>query len=64
MKELLELKARFGLSDARVEAGLEKMSCSTDFLSRVGEVATRGKMATPSGAVIAPLAGGTLNGGP
>src|SRR5438270_3388347 len=53
MKELLELKARFGLSDARVGAGLGKMSCSTDFLSRVGDVATRGKMATPSGAVIA-----------
>src|SRR5947199_827972 len=28
MKELLELKERFGLKDARVEAGLEKMSCS------------------------------------
>src|SRR5437868_6180504 len=54
MKELLELKSRFGLSDARIEAGLEKLSCSTDFLSRVGEVATRGKVATPSGAVISP----------
>src|SRR3712207_4441869 len=44
MKELLELKNRFGLKDARVEAGLQNMTCSTDFVSRVGEVATRGRM--------------------
>src|SRR5678815_4672035 len=30
MKELLELKAKFGLKDARVDAGLEKMTCGTD----------------------------------
>src|SRR5881227_1141012 len=35
MKELLELKARFGLKDPRVDAGLEKLSCAgTDFMSR------------------------------
>lgn len=54
MKELLELKTRFGLTDARVEAGLDKMSCSTDFLSRVSDIATRGKMATSSGTAPAP----------
>src|SRR3954463_7335095 len=37
MKELLELKARFGLKDTRVDAGLDKLSCvGTDFMSRVG----------------------------
>jgi L-fuculose-phosphate aldolase len=48
MKELLDLKKRFGLNDTRVNSGL---SCSTDFLSRVGgEIATKGRMMTPSGA--------------
>lgn len=51
MKELLELKNRFGLKDARFDAGLDKMSCAgTDFLARVGgEIATKGRMATSSG---------------
>src|SRR5438067_3789191 len=35
MKELLELKGRFGIQDARVDAGLDKMTCNIDFLSRV-----------------------------
>src|SRR5437763_2031429 len=68
MKELLELKAKFGLKDARVDAGLEKMTCGTDFLSRVGgDIATRGRMqrdgrtapapqASPMDRAIAPLA--------
>src|SRR5687768_13482083 len=30
MKELLELKSKFGLKDSRVDAGLEKMTCGTD----------------------------------
>src|ERR1043165_578240 len=54
MKELLELKTRFGLSDARVDAGLDKRTCAADFLSRVSEVATHGRMATPSGTAPAP----------
>jgi L-fuculose-phosphate aldolase len=56
MKELLELKARFGLKDARVDAGLEKLSCAgTDFLSRVsGDIATRGRMQSSAGTVPAP----------
>src|SRR3954466_78294 len=49
MKELLELKARFGLADARVDAGLDKMTCNIDFLQRVGEIGSRGRMATQSG---------------
>jgi L-fuculose-phosphate aldolase len=58
MKELLELKSKFGLKDARVEAGLEKMSCSTDFLSRIGDIATRGRMQAGEGTVPAPTTSG------
>src|SRR5687767_2985295 len=58
MKELLELKTRFGLKDARVEAGLEKMTCGTDFLSRVGgEIGTKGRMVSDGGTVAAPQRG-------
>src|SRR3989440_9709342 len=48
MKELLELKARFGLKDPRVDAGLDKLSCAgTDFMSRIGgDIATKRRMAT------------------
>src|SRR5919205_2247670 len=57
MKELLELKAKFGLKDARVEAGLEKMTCGTDFLARVGgDIATRGRMVKDGGTGPAPQA--------
>ena len=50
MKELLELKNRFGLRDSRFDAGLDKMSCAgTDFLSRVGEIGSKGRMATSTG---------------
>jgi len=57
MKELLELKAKFGLKDARVDAGLEKMTCGTDFLSRVGgDIATRGRMQRDGGTGPAPQA--------
>jgi L-fuculose-phosphate aldolase len=57
MKELLELKVRFGLKEPRLEKGGEGMSCSSDFLTRVGgEVATKGKMQTTGGTVKAPAA--------
>ncbi len=58
MKELLELKARFGLKDARIDAGLDKLSCAgTDFMSRVsGDIATRGRMQAGAGTVPAPKA--------
>src|SRR4051812_12376550 len=57
MKELLELKTRFGLKDARVDAGLEKMTCGTDFLTRVGDVVTKGRMQSGAGTVPAPSSG-------
>jgi L-fuculose-phosphate aldolase len=57
MKELLELKAKFGLKDARVDAGLEKMTCGTDFLSRVGgDIATRGRIQRDGNTAPAPQA--------
>src|SRR4051812_31680229 len=36
MKELLELKQRFGLREPRLEKGGEGFSCAADFLTRVG----------------------------
>ncbi len=46
MKELLELKAKFGMDDARTRNGFDKIACGgTDFLSRVGgEIGTKGRM--------------------
>jgi len=59
MKELLELKNKFGLKDARFDGGLDKMSCAgTDFLSRVGDIATKGRMATAGGGT-APIPSGS-----
>jgi L-fuculose-phosphate aldolase len=61
MKELLELKNKFGLKDARIDAGLDKMTCAgTDFLSRVGEIATKGRMATSSGGTVPVPSGSEL----
>jgi len=56
MKELLDLKMRFGLEEPRLKDGGKGFTCNTDFLSRVGDVATKGKVATASGGV-APLPG-------
>ena len=57
MKELLELKAKFGLKDARVDAGLEKMTCASDFISRVGgDIAIRGRMQRDGATAPAPQA--------
>src|SRR5437868_6139974 len=45
MKELLELKQKFGLEEPRLKDGGKNFTCSTDFISRVGgDVATRGQM--------------------
>ena len=56
MKELLELKGRFGIQDARVDAGLDKMTCNIDFLSRVaGEIGSKGRMVSDSGAGLVPV---------
>ena len=54
MKELLELKQRFGLREPRLEKGAESFTCANDFISRVGEVATKGRMAVAGGTVPAP----------
>ena len=57
MKELLELKQRFGLDEPRLKDGGKGLTCSTDFLSRVGgDVATRGRMATETGTAPVPAA--------
>ena len=50
MKELLELKQRFGLKEPRLDKGFENFTCANDFLSRVGgDVATRGRMVVSGG---------------
>src|SRR3954468_9745732 len=50
MKELLDLKQRFGLREPRLEKGGEGMTCATDFLARVGgEVATKGRIQLDGG---------------
>src|SRR4051812_40244415 len=52
MKELLDLKVRFGLREPRLEKGGEGLACSSDFITRVGgEIATKGKVQTSSGVV-------------
>jgi L-fuculose-phosphate aldolase len=56
MKELLELKNKFGLPDARVQRGLDKMTCGTDFLSRIGDIATHGMVQCDGG--VKPIAAG------
>ncbi len=60
MKELLQLKGQFGMSDPRLAGGLDKLTCAADFLSRVGgtEVATKGRMATDTGTAPAPTGAG------
>ena len=58
MKELLELKVRFGLEEPRLKDGGKGMTCASDFLSRVGgEVATKGRMAISGGTIPVPTTG-------
>lgn len=55
MKELLELKRRFGLDEPRLKDGGRGFSCAGDFLSRVGgDVGRRGRMATAEGTAPVP----------
>jgi L-fuculose-phosphate aldolase len=54
MKELLDLKLRFGLQEPRLKDGGKGMSCASDFVSRIGEVATRGRMQCDGGTAPAP----------
>jgi len=51
MKELVALKARFGMSDPRTnpDGSVKEISCAADFISRVREIGSRGRMAAPSG---------------
>ncbi|MCC6238779.1 MAG: class II aldolase/adducin family protein [Phycisphaerales bacterium] len=54
MKELIELKARFGMNDPRAKDP-QNAACQSDFISRVrSAVATHGRMATGAGTVPAP----------
>ena len=54
MKELLELKQRFGLDEPRLKEGAN-ISCSSDFISRVRmQVGERGRMATDGGTAPVP----------
>jgi L-fuculose-phosphate aldolase len=55
MKELLELKQRFGLDEPRLKDGGKGFACSSDFITRVGgDVATKGRMATDTGTAPVP----------
>jgi L-fuculose-phosphate aldolase len=55
MKELLELKQRFGLDEPRLKDGGKGMSCGSDFLTRVGaDVGRKGRMATDAGTAPVP----------
>ena len=56
MKELLDLKVRFGLDEPRLKEGGTGLACSTDFLSRVGDVARKGRVAVDGGTAPAPQA--------
>ena len=50
MKELLELKVRFGLDEPRLKDGGKGMTCASDFLTRVGDdIGRKGRVATPQG---------------
>src|SRR5918999_6262010 len=59
MKELLDLKQKFGLREPRLENGGQGFACATDFLTRVGDVATKGRMQAQHGTVPAPVAPGS-----
>jgi len=58
MKDLLDLKKRFGMFDPRTAPGAkpESQACmGTDFLARVGgEIGTKGRMATATGTAPVP----------
>jgi hypothetical protein len=54
MKELLDLKAKFGLQDARM-TDPSSFTCNNDFLTRIGgDVATKGRMQRDGGTAPAP----------
>jgi hypothetical protein len=61
MKELLELKQRFGLDEPRLKDGGKDFVCQSDFISRVsGDVGKRGRVqleggTAPSGSELRPV---------
>ena len=58
MKELLDLKARFGMADPRQNSP-GGMTCSNDFLTRIGgDIATRGRVQCDGGTAPAPQKSG------
>ena len=61
MKELLELKVRFGLDEPRLKKGGDGLVCQSDFISRVGaDVGRKGRVQTDGGTAPAPqLPGGS-----
>lgn len=60
MKELLELKAKFGMQDVRTKNNFEGFTCNNDFMARVGDgIATKGRMATASGGTVPSPANST-----
>ncbi len=64
MKELLDLKVRFGINEPRLKDGGKGVTCATDFLARVGgDVATRGRMVSGAGTIPAPQSAPVSEGG-
>jgi L-fuculose-phosphate aldolase len=62
MKQLLDLKAKFGMHDPRHNAP-DGMTCSNDFISRIGgDVATKGRVQRDGGTAPAPQTGGGSGG--
>lgn len=62
MQELLALKARFGMSDARFNNGKVSGSCAGDFLQRVGsEFGSKGRMVC--GELVGPVSRSEQGGG-
>jgi L-fuculose-phosphate aldolase len=54
MREILAIKPLFGMSDPRLgpDGKVKEVSCATDFLTRVSDVATRGRMPGPGGGTV------------
>src|SRR4051812_30559975 len=61
MKELLDLKVRFGIDEPRLKKGGDGLVCQSDFISRVGtDVGRKGRVQTDGGTAPAPqLPGGS-----
>jgi L-fuculose-phosphate aldolase len=59
MKELLDLKAKFGMHDPRYKSQ-DGMTCQNDFISRIGgDIATKGRVQRDAGTAPAPAKSAT-----